>query len=321
MNNEIAIIGGGIIGGAIAWRLAQAGRRVDLFDAGIFGGETSSAGAGMLSPGGEFDRPSVWLELGVEGMRMYPEFVAELSAETGVPIDFKICGSDHYADPETANRRFTFQKAAGIRVERTRDGLVYPEDGFVDPQDVLRSLRAACDARGVNVRERQPVKSVESADYKAVVIAAGAWSNQIAISDRGTAVPLPKCEPVKGHLIGFDLKPGALPVMRRQGHTYILQRSNGFTVAGSTEEHCGFDRTVDPAICDEIQRHVSVIYPALAGETPSRRWIGFRPFSENGPHIGPVEGTNVWLAYGHFRNGILLAPLTADRISREIADQ
>ena len=124
---------------------------------------------------------------------------------------------------------------------------------------------------------------------------------------------------MKGHLIGFELEPGALGAMRRRGHTYILQRSNGFTIAGSTEEHCGFDRTVDPAICDQIHRRVMAIYPPLAGAKVSKRWIGFRPFSEGGPHIRRIEGTNVWLAYGHYRNGILLAPLTAHRIASEIA--
>jgi glycine oxidase len=319
MNKSVAIAGGGIIGGAIAWRLAQAGLRVELFEAGAFGGQTSSAGAGMLSPGGEFDKPSAWVDLGVEGMRMYPAFVQELRAESGVPIDFRICGCAHYADPETADRRAAFQSSVGIRVERTPDGLFYPEDGFVDPTDVLRALRTACEARGVNIHEHQPIASIESAEYSALVIAAGAWSDQIAVRHRGDPLTLASSRPVKGHLIGFDLEPGTLGAMRRQGHTYILQRSSGFTIAGSNEEHCGFDPSVDPAICEEIHRRVTTIYPPLAGAAPSKRWIGFRPFSEGGPHIRRVERTNVWLAYGHFRNGILLAPLTAHRIAGEIA--
>lgn len=319
MNQQIAIIGGGIIGGSIAWRLAQAGLDVEMFDAGVFGGRTSSAGAGMLSPGGEFDQPSRWLDLGIQGMRMYPAFVDELRAESGVAIDFQICGCAHDCDPESAARRFAFQSGAGIRVERTAGGLFYPEDGLVDPTDVLRALRAVCEARGVNIHEHRAIETFDAGGYRAVVIAAGAWSGGLDIRHEGEPLALPATRPVKGHLIGFDLPPGELGTMRRRGHTYILQRANGFTIAGSTEEDCGFDGTVDAAICDQIQQRVTEIYPPLAGAARSRQWIGFRPFSEGGPHIRRVDGTNVWLAYGHFRNGILLAPLTAERIAGEIA--
>ena len=319
MKNHIAIIGGGIIGGSIAWRLAQAGLDVEIFDAGVFGGRTSSAGAGMLSPGGEFDQPSVWLDLGIAGMRMYPAFVDELRAESGVAIDFQICGCAHYCDPESAGRRFTFQSGAGIRVERTADGLFYPEDGLVDPTDVLRALRAVCEARGIKIHENRAMETVESNGYRAVVIAAGAWSGALNVLHEGAPLQLPATRPIKGHLIGFDLPPGQLGTMRRRGHTYSLQRANGFTIAGSTEEDRGFDGTVDAAICDQIQQRVAEIYPPLAGIGRSKQWIGFRPFSEGGPHIRRVDGTNVWLAYGHFRNGILLAPLTSQRIAGEIA--
>jgi glycine oxidase len=123
---------------------------------------------------------------------------------------------------------------------------------------------------------------------------------------------------VKGHLIGFDLAPGSLGPMLRRGHDYILQRSNGFTIAGSTEEHADFNRTVDAEVCAGIQQRAAALFPKLAETSPSARWIGFRPFSDGGPHIRRVDGTNVWLAYGHFRNGILLTPLTAKVIAGQI---
>src|SRR5580704_5077181 len=121
--SDVAIAGAGLMGMSIAWRLAQAGVRVTLSDAGPVGGEASSAGAGMLSPGGEFDRPSVWLDLGMESMRLYPGFVAELRAETNVSIDFRICGCVHLVTNEEeralAHGRTAFQSRAGIRVEPT----------------------------------------------------------------------------------------------------------------------------------------------------------------------------------------------------------
>src|SRR5579862_474283 len=318
-NESVAIIGAGIIGSSIAWRLAQSGVHVTLFDAGTLGGETSSAGAGMLSPGGEFEKPSVWFDLGTESMRMYPAFVDELRTATGVPVDFQICGCRQFVETESARRRAEFQIRAGVRVELTPDGLFYPMDAFVDPTDVVRALRVACKAQDVAIVEQHPISEIASEQYRAVVIASGVWSTQIRVRHRGQPVPLPPVKPIKGHLIGFQFAPGALGPMLRRGHSYVLQRSNGFLVAGSNEEDIGFDRSIDPKICDEIHHHAAELFPPLANAAPCARWIGLRPFSPDGPHISRVDGTNVWLAYGHFRNGILLAPLTAQRIAGEIA--
>jgi glycine oxidase len=100
----------------------------------------------------------------------------------------------------------------------------------------------------------------------------------------------------------------------------VLQRSSGFLIAGSNEEDIGFDRTVDAAICEDIHRRAAQLFPPLEHAMPVKRWIGFRPRSDSGdPHIGRVEATNVWLAYGHYRNGILLTPVTARRIAEQIS--
>ena len=312
---DILIAGAGLIGASIAWRLTQRGARVTLCDAGTLGGETSSAGAGMLSPGGEFDKPSVWIDLAVESMAMFPSFVEELSSVSGSPIDFRICGCHHFVDSEMARRRAAFQATKGIRVELTGRGLYYPGDAFVDPTGILRALRRTCRAE---IRENAPIAHIEASDHSAVVIAAGAWSNRIRVTYNGWAVAMPEVKPIKGHLIGFQLEPGSLGAMLRSGHSYVLQRSSGFTVAGSTEEDAGFDRSVDPATCEHIHRAAVELFPALERAEPCRRWIGFRPFSADGPHIRRVDGTNVWLAYGHYRNGILLTPLTSQRIAAEI---
>jgi glycine oxidase len=198
--------------------------------------------------------------------------------------------------------------------------LFYPDDAFVDPNDLLCALRRVCEAQAVSVYERQAVREVDSSDYTAVVVAAGAWSSQIQVKHRGKLLKLPEVIPVKGHLIGFQLGAGTLGSIRCRQPTYVVQRSNGFTIAGSNEEEAGFDRSVDAAICDDIHRRASELVPTLGDMTPVRRWIGFRPRSAGGtrPHIERMAGTNVWLAYGHYRNGILLAPLTAQRVSEEI---
>src|SRR5579864_6880632 len=127
---NVLIVGAGLIGSATAWRLSQAGAQVKLVDSGRFGGETSSAGAGMLAPGGEFEGPSVWFDLAVEGMQMYPAFVDELRAESGMPVDFQHCGCRHFMPADQALSRSLFQSAHGIRVEFLPGGLFYPDAGF-----------------------------------------------------------------------------------------------------------------------------------------------------------------------------------------------
>jgi len=277
MPGEVFIVGGGLIGSSIAWRLAQKGTRVTIADAGNLGGEASPAGAGMLAP-----RSESGSDLGLESLGLYPSFVEELEAETGVDVDFR---------------------------------MFHPEEGIVDPGALLQALRCACESRKVRI-VREHVTSVEPRDHSAVVIAAGAWSGQIRVQN----VTLPAVIPIKGHLIGFQLEPGALGPTRRLGETYVLQRSRGFLIAGSNEQDVGFDRTVDPAICEDIHRRAARLFPPLEKAKPVKRWIGFRPrpVEGEGPHIGRVAETNVWLAYGHYRNGILLTPVTAQRVADEI---
>src|SRR5579883_2497035 len=142
---------------------AFAGRHEgDAVGCGSVRGECSSAGAGMLSPGGEFDKPSVWIDLAVEGMRLYPEFVEELSRESGVAIDFQTCGCHHFADAGTLRRRAEFQRSKGIRLETTEDGLFYPDDAFVDPTDMLRALRRVA---GAEIRENTRLSEIESSEH------------------------------------------------------------------------------------------------------------------------------------------------------------
>jgi len=276
MPGEVLIVGGGLIGSSIAWRLAQKGARVTIADAGNLGGEASPAGAGMLAP-----RSESGCDLGLESLRLYPPFVEQLRAETGADVDFR---------------------------------MFHPEEGIVDPGALLQALCCACEKRNVRI-VREHVTTVEPRNYSAVVIAAGAWSGEVRVQN----VNLPPVVPIKGHLIGFQMEPGALGLTRRLGETYVLQRSNGFLIAGSNEQDIGFDHTVDAAICEDIHRRAAQLFPPLEHATPVKRWIGFRPRSATGdPHIGRVEGTNVWLAYGHYRNGILLTPVTAQRIDDEI---
>jgi glycine/D-amino acid oxidase-like deaminating enzyme len=319
----VDVIGGGIVGLSIAWRLLQRGLQITVMDAGSRGGEASRAGAGMLAPGGEFVGDKVWTPLMIESHALYPDFVRELSEESGLAIDFRICGGlDVAASDEDwpwLRERARRQAAVGIASSVVADGILYPNDGYVDSPQVVSALRRACEKRGATLEDGHTVGEIDADRSDAVVIAAGAWSGAILVTARGGRLALPKTIPVKGHLLGYRLARGSLPRILRHGHTYMLQRANGYTVAGSSEERIGFDTTIDDGICRDIHARCRELWPELARHEPCDRWIGFRPATEDLlPKIGRFEATNVWLAYGHYRNGILLAPATAQRIADSI---
>src|SRR5579859_7440894 len=198
---DTIVIGAGIIGLSIAWRLAQRGLRVTLFDAGTAGGEASWAGAGMLAPGGEVTERTEWSDFALHSLRLYPEFIAELEQESRCSIDYQRTGAIELATTEAdwiaLQERAAQQRALGIHsVPADRpNALFYPEDASVDPRDVTRALLAACRFRQVCVNENLPVTGIHAEPGSvavetptgrqraaAAVLAAGAWSGSIPCS-------------------------------------------------------------------------------------------------------------------------------------------
>ncbi len=352
-DHDVLVVGAGLIGSSIAWLLSKAGRRVVLIDAGSFGGEASAAAAGMLAPGGEYREPSPSARFAIESLAMYPAFVRQLEKESGLSIDYRKCGAielayDHERWRELqksadVQRRFGISVqflcssslsavAPGLNLEGLVGALYYPDEACVAPTDLLRALRAVCHREGVKILEYSPVESIDAERGRVMVrvreqrisgrnlvLAAGAWSSQIPVGRSGMATHIPESFPVKGHLLGYQLLPGSLRPILRNGHHYVVQRKTGFTIAGSSEQHCGFDRSVDPDQIWAIRNAAGAFYTPVSMLQPIREWAGFRPGSEHhGPAIRRVSGTNLWLAYGHYRNGILLTPATAHLVSREI---
>jgi glycine oxidase len=356
---DVIIAGGGVIGASIAWQLARAwelarnNRRVLLLDAAKIGAEASSAAAGMLAPGGEFDDPAL-LEFAIRSLAKYDDFVAALQAGSGLPIEFRRLGAVQIAftraELDMLAARAASQRAAGIPstvlsgdqlrelaplVTRDAAGAVhYTNEAIVDPAALLVALRAACLARGVSILEESSVSSISATTTGALVslgrtafeapcavLAAGAWSGGTHVFLDGQPCALPGSFPVKGHLLGYRLPAGSLPITVRHDHTYVIQRADGFTIAGSSTEDAGFDRTIDPQIVSDIAARASALVPALASLQPESAWIGFRPATHStAPHIGRVQSSRLWLAYGHYRNGILLAPVTCEQVCREIVE-
>ncbi len=342
-SNQILIAGGGLIGTAIAWKLARAGYAVVVRDGDDRTGAASSAGAGMLSPAAEADAASGGLRLGVESLRLYPAFIGELQQDTGIEIEFRNTGCLMLGEGPDFPRFLEPHRAAGLRVEPRGDGLFYPEDSLVVPPELLKALRCAAQKRGVRF-VREQVAQLETTEFAAVVVSAGAWSSQIELTHAGGAIALPRSIPVKGHLLAFRLPPGTMTHFIRRGDIYVLQRGSGEVVVGSNEEKVGFEPRIEDEVCEDLHRSAAELLPELAELRPERRWTGFRPLqlgfgngkdgsgkegaerdgsgevpaSSPGPLMEQVAGTNIWLAYGHFRNGILLTPVTAKRVAGEI---
>jgi glycine oxidase len=313
----VTVVGAGMVGSSIARRLAMAGRRVRLVDAREAGKGATAAAAGMLALGGECDTDSAWLRLGLRSMELYPGWVRELEEETGLAIDFSIGGALEQADadPNALALRCERQRSLGIPCEMRGDAAFYPGDGAVDPRGIFQARLACCRRLGVEIAEHQPVERIDDDDGP-VVIAAGAWSGAIPVFSGGRRLDLPRTTPVKGHLIAYSLAPGSLPHILRCGHTYIVQRASGFTIAGTTSQQIGFDETLDAEMCLDVRRRAEQLWPELRQHAPCAAWTGLRPLSETGePVIGAVEGGRIWLAYGHYRNGILLAPVTAEIVA------
>lgn len=346
---SIAVMGGGLIGMSVAWELARAGWRVAVYEKNLVGGEASWAGAGMLSPGGEMEGPSPLASLALQSRELYRPFVQELEEASGLAIDYQECGALDLAyspsELQVLAARGAEQQAGGIvskavsaehilafwprlRREGLAGGRFYPNDAIVNPRELMIALAAACRKRDVTVRQNCAVTRVRvletaveveaacgSGSYDAVVIAAGAWSSEVAIE----GVPrIPEAEPVKGHLIGYQQPEQTCTTIVRHGRTYLLQRASGLLIAGASVEHVGFDRQVRREVVAELAQEAAFVFPHLGETTPSETWIGFRPGSD-ALHIEAWHSKRLHLAYGHYRNGILLAPATGQRVAAEIS--
>jgi glycine oxidase len=346
---RVVVVGAGIVGSSIAWELKQAGIEAILLDPGPPPGQGSGAGAGMLSPGAEVTGRSGWSTLALESANAYASFVARLQAALpeADPIDYRQCGAVELAwdDDEAGelHRRIEAQSALGIGSRWLlprelsllvpaltgvpRAALYYPRDAIVNARDVVRLLHTVCppvptpveaiEATGSGATVHTPSGTIPAG---AAVVAAGAWSSSIRVRIGEAPLAAPKAVPVRGHLLGFRVSPGSLGPILRHHHTYLLQRRSGLLIAGTSEERVGFDAGKDEAVIADIHRRASRLIPSLIDSRPFDSWIGFRPGIEaEAPAIGLVPGSRLWLAYGHYRNGILLAPATASKVAREVA--
>ncbi|MGH9404347.1 MAG: glycine oxidase ThiO [Terriglobia bacterium] len=351
-NPDVIVVGAGLIGCAIALRLAQAKLRVTVFERGEPGCEASSAGAGMIAPQGETTEADEYYEFCAASRDLYPDFAAEVEALTGRDVGFRRDGTLMAALDEAQaadlDRVYENQKAAGLPVERlspgearrhapglseeARGALLMPNDFRVDNEKLIKALAAACARSGVLFRLHSTVTGFDSRNGRVetievregakesrhtagtFVLAAGAWSADLAASS-GTPMPVTPC---RGQLMEFE---GAqdFPLTLRAGHYYLVPRSEGRLVAGSTMEYAGFEKAVTGDGLRSVLEGAIGIAPCVRQMRFVRAWAGFRPDTlDHRPILGCGELENLVFATGHFRNGILLTPLTAKLISELI---
>jgi len=348
---ELLVVGGGIIGLSVAWRARQAGIGVCLLERGVPGEGTSRVAAGMLAPVAEVefgDAGQALLELGLRSAALWPSFAAELARASGLEIPLRRTGTLLLARDEDEalelERQLEFRRSLGLPVERLRASearrrepalaptlrlaLEAPDDHAVDPRPVLAALRRACALAGVEIRERTPVRGVvvehgrlggvSLADGRlieapTVVLACGPWTAGL----EGLGGALPPVRPVKGQILRLrdPLGPGLLSRVIRFAGGYVVPRGDGAYVLGATVEERGFELGATAGGVYELLKEAHELLPGVAELEIEELAAGLRPGTpDNLPAIGPGAAEGLIWATGHHRNGILLAPLTAELI-------
>jgi glycine oxidase len=347
LKHEIVIVGGGVIGLTIARALALRGvRDVCLVERGNLGTEASWAAAGMLLPQVEADAPDEFFDLACQSRDLYPDFAAALREETGIDVELDTTGTLYLAltehDHEEIEKRYEWQTRAGFSVERlsaaearalepciseaTLGALRFPKDIQVENRRLLSALANSVTKLGVDIAtqtivdslllEGNRVRGVQTSrgaiSCPTVVIAAGTWSSFIKKP--------PVVEPVRGQMICLAAKPQLTRHVIYSPRGYLVPRQDGRLLAGSTSEHAGFAKCVTAGGIATILRNALEISPNISALPIIDTWAGLRPRAADGlPVIGPCgEIDGLFCATGHYRNGILLAPLTGELISKAI---
>jgi glycine oxidase len=352
---DVVVVGGGVIGLSCAWRLALGGAGVAVLERGEPGGGATRVAAGMLAPVGEltFGEPEL-LELTLAAARLFPEFAAELEKATGETTGYERLGALHVAlDRDEAaqlRRVHDLQRTLDLEAEwlpprRCRDlepgltpsfhgGVFAADEAAVDPRALTRVLVAAVKAAGGEVRtgaevvdgvfEGERLAGVrlaggEDLHADTVVLAAGAWSGAAPwLPEEGR----PPIRPVKGQVVELRSRSGE-PVARRilaSERVYLVPRPDGRLIAGATVEEMGFDTAVTAGGVHELLREAYRLLPDVAEMELLGAVAGLRPGTPNNlPIVGPGAIDGLVLATGHYRNGILLAPLAAQTVADLLA--
>jgi glycine oxidase len=352
---DVAVVGAGVIGLAVGWRAAQRGLRVMVIDRAEPGSGTSAVAAGMVAPIAEaLPTEKPLLHLGLASAGAYPDFVAELSEAADADAGYLPCGTLLVArdadEAEALERELAFREKIGLPVHRVRSSearrlepalaptlrlaLQIPDDQAIDPRKLAAALARALRHAGGQLRAHTRVAEVVVAndraqgvrlddgqriDCKHVVVAAGVWSPALEGIPEDARVPI---RPVKGQILRLHdpAGPGLLTHVLRMTGGYLVPRGDGRYVLGATMEERGFDTTVTAGAVFELLRDAFELLPSVTELVIDELSAGLRPTTpDNAPAIGPGAIPGLHWATGHFRHGILLAPVTAQIVAAQLA--
>jgi glycine oxidase len=344
-DTEIVIVGGGVIGCAIAYDLAKGGARVTLLERNALAQEASWASAGIISS------PSPGTgDLGLRSFRRYPALIAEIEETARMRVGWNQVGETTVIgvddDPRVLQDLMEWQQQHGMNVqwldgaalrahEPVLSGVVGaavydPDAGSLRVHMLAQALARAAAAAGATIREYTPVTAIESAGGRVtgvrtddgvigadlVVLAAGAWSHALG---EMTGINVPT-RPVHGQMLAIADPPTRLRTIVAGFGAYILPRADGTIAAGATQEEIGFTKRVTPNGVNELIAMIEHVAPALNNGRLVETWSGLRPGNPDGKAIiGPAPSRDgLWIATGHFRGGALLAAATGELVAHSI---
>ena len=351
---DIAVVGAGLIGLSIAWRLAQAGRSVVVVERGRVGGGASLAATGMLAPAAEHEPGSdLLLPLALESLRRWPAFRDALQAASGKTIDYREDGTLVIAigrdEVERLRFRHDLQRRSNVAAEwlsgpdvRAREpllrpnvtaGILCPLDAQVDPRLVMEALLGACEAAGVAIVENVAVEGLEREGGRVtglraagrvlaaetVILAAGAWSGEAGLLPDDLALPV---RPLKGQSLALRTTKctGTLSRMVWTDAVHMAPKGDGHLIVGATVEDCGFNSGVTAGGLFALLEGARRVLPGIEEMEIDAVWSGFRPTSDDDAPIIEEAAPGLVVATGHHRNGYLLAPATADAVAALVGE-
>jgi glycine oxidase len=341
---DVVIVGGGLMGSACAWELARRGRRVIVLERSVPGAEASSAAAGILGAQLETQKRGPLVALARESRKLYAGWVRALEKATDIDVGFRECGALEVtrtlADARRVAKQVAWQKPAPRLLARKAllarepalgpriaGGVAFDGDAKVDPRVLFRALHIAAGRSGVEFRSGAYVRRVVTSGGRAsgvalddgsvvpardIIVAAGSWTTLV----EGLGVAPGAVVPARGQIVELETPEPLLTSVVVGPRAYLVPRDDGRVLVGSTMEFVGYRREVTAGAVRDLLDAALELVPALAAASLRQSWSSFRPYTRDElPLIGETPTPHLWLASGHHRNGILLAPVTAALIA------